>query len=317
MRKSILLIVIFTTYFVFGHYQVHCQNNQNSNNNQQTQPNQNVTVTEPVKVLLEPDIEQIESEKGYKTRQEKRDETNATWNRTGIVINSLLFILVLVQAFLSLRGLREMRRQADIVESQAVTMKEQAETMQIQAKVMEDTLEETRSIIKQNERAIKASNRQAKVSEMALKQSESFYYTSERAYLDITDIEFEQTLEQGKDVTLWLTIKNTGKTPAWNVCYTASFGADTIYQEFTAPKNPAEIVGEQFDEIHAGENRKAGTEFEFSIINERMFGEIMNERFNIVLDIFISYNCIHNGTDQRIFRFIYKASKGKFLKIPR
>lgn len=89
-------------------YQAHSQPNNGNTNTKQSQANQNIAIPQPLKVALEPDQQEIESEKGYKKRQEERDQSNAFWNKWGIGINSALFVLVLIGAYISHRQLRSM-----------------------------------------------------------------------------------------------------------------------------------------------------------------------------------------------------------------
>lgn len=184
MRKSIFFLAVFICCFaqslVVGQNNAHSQNNNNGGQTEQSKTNQNVTITEPIKVLLESDREQIEAEKGYKARQEKRDETNAAWNRAGIIINSLLFVLVLIQALFSYRALLQVQRQASIMETQA--------------KLMEASLEETRRTISENNRTFQIGN---------------------RAYLGAKRGKLKQPVEVEQPIEAEIEFVNKGNTPAF------------------------------------------------------------------------------------------------------
>jgi hypothetical protein len=272
MRKPIFFFIVFT--FCFAHSFVSGQNNpqsqNNSNDSQSEQPktNQNVTITEPVKVLLEPDTEQIESEKGYKARQEQRDETNALWNRAGVIINSLLFILVLIQAYFSLRALNQMQRQASTMEKQAETMQgqlkiaeKQSGTMIWQAKTMKGQLdvmeEQSRAMSEQvetmREQSEKMNNQlsimqdQTKLMEETLEETRKTieennrtFKIGNRAYVNVCKAYLSDEIGLGKTVEAVIEMVNKGNTPAWVervVCQPAL--ADANLSEIRKPEKKA------------------------------------------------------------------------------
>jgi hypothetical protein len=111
-----LFIICFV---VIATNQVHSQPNNGNSNAHQSQPNQNIAVPQPLKVALEPDQQEIESEKGYKARQEERDQSNALWNKIGLLVNGFLFVLVLIQSIFSYRALIEAKNAVQASQRQA------------------------------------------------------------------------------------------------------------------------------------------------------------------------------------------------------
>lgn len=302
MPKLVFFILVFTfcfaCSFVNGQNKSHSQANSNGSNNQQSQANQNITITEPVKVSLEPDKEQIESEKGYKTRQEKRDEANATWSRTGIVVSSLLFILVLIQAIISHRQLKEMKAQA---------------------KAMQDGLKETRKIIEQNERAVKASEMQATTSERTVAINEETFYLQHRAFMQIKDIRPVSKPVDGQPFEVYCTIYNKGRTPAKDISASISYGWMQPFHlnpETPTIHNPTLISNTRFEEIVPQESVEISENTSFTL-SHKEYTDVMNKVVILVIDIVVQYVCIYDRREGYNLRMLYvpemKLFSGRIL----
>jgi hypothetical protein len=171
----------------------------------------------------------------------------------------------LIQAFFSYRSLKEIKRQANIMETQSTAMKEQNDIMVEQGNTMNAQLDfmekQTRAIqesIEQNERAIEASQRQAKISEDTLEHAKETLSSSECAYIGIDSMKLIEPLETGKYPTIKIVFINGGKTPAWNFVSVMRM----IYHSETAtsaatqfPIDEAEIIKDRGSFLPSGSKK--------------------------------------------------------------
>jgi hypothetical protein len=119
-KVFILLIVIF----LFGQYQIHSQQNQNSTSNQNNKRIQEVAISHPIDVSIRPNVEELEADKNYRDRQENRDKTNAYLNERNFWLNTFLFIAILATGGISFFQLKSMRQQAQTMQDTLKTTKD-------------------------------------------------------------------------------------------------------------------------------------------------------------------------------------------------
>lgn len=254
MRKSLLLILVLTFCFVFGHYKIHSQENKNSGQNEQTQTNENISVTKAETPPIQTDTQPTKTAETNNTSQEQKETAKEYRDWIGTVVNSLLFVLVLVQAFISHRQLKAMKFQVD---------------------VMQEGLEETRKVIEQNERVVKASETQAETSRDALEHSKEILAVSERAYIGLRGMNFVEPFSIGSQPEVKIKLINGGRTPAFNI---------SAKMAFLIRQNTAEFP-DDFDKasdkiqiylIPAGEIRTVEYSHKDFIVDKNTYEQITN-----------------------------------------
>ena len=169
----------------------------------QVRPEQNQRAAKAQQHAAQSPSPVIEPTKAEQTGNERKDNQGYAnqWFEPLVILNTLLFVGILIQAGIYWKQLEKMRSTLGEIRKQGKTLRNQAIGTLSQARFTREALIETRRLVAQNERAVKAAEDSVEIAQRAYVMVDS---ASAEYYSD--------TL-----VTIYCQLMNFGNTPAKTV----------------------------------------------------------------------------------------------------